>query len=83
MSSLTTRLTQIRRRVRRALLLRRRLLAALLTGVAVLAGLNATRPPAAPSDPVLTAAALPPRRPTRCSRRPPTWPPAPCSAPTT
>ena len=43
-------------RVRRAVLLRRRLLAALCLGVAVLAGLRTVAAPPAPTEPVLVAA---------------------------
>jgi len=50
------RLTRILRRVRRAVLARRRLLAALLTGVAVAAGVQAATAPPPPSVGVLTAA---------------------------
>ena len=50
------RLTRILRRVRRAVLARRRLLAALLTGVAVAVGVQAATAPPPPSVGVLTAA---------------------------
>jgi Flp pilus assembly protein CpaB len=50
------RLARIFRRVRRVLLARRRLLAALLTGVAVAAGVQAATAPPPPSVGVLTAA---------------------------
>ena len=52
----TARLARGGARVRRALLARRRLLAALLVGVAVLAGLRTLAPPPAPTLSVLTAA---------------------------
>lgn len=50
------RITLLRRRVRRAVLRRRRLLAALLTGVAVLAGLRSVAAPPEPTVDVLVAA---------------------------
>jgi Flp pilus assembly protein CpaB len=50
------RLAVVRRRVRRAILRRRRLLAALLTGIAAVAGLRATAPPPEPTVPVQVAA---------------------------
>lgn len=50
------RLSALRRRVRRAILRRRRLLAALLTGVAAVAGLRAVAPPAEPTVSVAVAA---------------------------
>jgi Flp pilus assembly protein CpaB len=56
MATLRDRLTTIRLALRRTLLLRRRLLAALLAGVAVFAGLRAAAPPAPPSVWVVTAA---------------------------
>ncbi len=49
-------LTRILRRTRRAILARRRLLAALCAATAVAAGLQATRAPAPPTTTVLTAA---------------------------
>ena len=49
------RFSLVRRRVRRAVLRRRRLLAALLTGVAVLAGLRSVSAPPEPTVPVLVA----------------------------
>jgi len=55
MATLRDRLTTIRLALRRTLLLRRRLLAALLAGVAVFAGLRAAAPPAPPSVWVVTA----------------------------
>src|SRR5690349_3270966 len=51
-----TRLDAARRRVRRALLRRRRPLAALLAGVAVLAGVRALAPPPEPTVAVVVAA---------------------------
>ncbi len=56
MATLRDRLTTTRLALRRTLLLRRRLLAALLAGVAVFAGLRAVAPPAPPSVWVVTAA---------------------------
>jgi Flp pilus assembly protein CpaB len=56
MRTLLSRLTTARLAIRRTVLLRRRLLAAVLTGAAVLAGLQATAPAPLPSDRVLTAA---------------------------
>ncbi len=56
MPSFRSRFTIFRLALRRAILLRRRWLAALLTGVAVAAGLQATSAPEAPSDVVVTAA---------------------------
>ena len=56
MISVRTRASTLWRGVRRAVLMRRRLLAALLTGVAVLAGIRATAAPPPPADPVLVAA---------------------------
>jgi Flp pilus assembly protein CpaB len=51
-----TRFAIVRRRVRRAVLRRRRLLAATLTGVAVVVGLRSTAAPPAPTVEVLVAA---------------------------
>jgi Flp pilus assembly protein CpaB len=56
MRTFLSRLTTARLAIRRTVLLRRRLLAAVLTGVAVLAGLQATSPAPPPSDRVVTAA---------------------------
>ncbi len=56
MDSQLGRLRRARRAVRRAVLARRRLLAALLVGVAVLAGLRATMPPPPPTTQVTVAA---------------------------
>jgi len=50
------RVATLRRRVRRTILRRRRLLAALLTGVAAMAGLRAVAPPAEPTVAVVVAA---------------------------
>lgn len=55
-SDLRERLTSWRRQARRAVLRRRRPLAAILVGVAVLAGLSAVRGPQAPGVEVLVAA---------------------------
>ncbi|MGD9958129.1 SAF domain-containing protein [Nocardioides sp.] len=57
MRPILSRLSTFRLRLRRAVLRRRRLLAAVLVAVAVLCGLRATAAPAPPSDLVLTAAA--------------------------
>jgi Flp pilus assembly protein CpaB len=56
MRTLRLRLGAARQAIRRAVLLRRRLLAAVLTGVAALAGLQATAAPPLPSDWVVAAA---------------------------
>jgi Flp pilus assembly protein CpaB len=56
MRTLRSRLTTARLAIRRSLLLRRRLLAAVLTGVAVLAGLQATAAAPPPSQGLVTAA---------------------------
>ena len=56
MRTLRPRLGAARLAIRRTLLLRRRLLAAVLTGVAALAALQATAAPAPPSDLVVAAA---------------------------
>jgi len=55
-SALTSRIAGLSRAVRRTVLLRRRLLAAVCVGVAVLAGLRATAAPPPPHVAVLTAA---------------------------
>jgi Flp pilus assembly protein CpaB len=57
MSPIRSRLAGISSGVRRSILVRRRLLAAVLSAVAVLAGLRAVAPPAPAQQPVLTAAA--------------------------